>query len=45
MSEAEYCQRATLARESLRTYLRPLSDYVAIYERVTAASSPLPSRA
>ena len=26
--------RAMLAKESLRTYLRPLSDYVAIYERL-----------
>ncbi len=45
MSEAEYLERAVLARESLRSYLRPLSDYVAIYERVTAARRPTPSRA
>jgi glycosyltransferase involved in cell wall biosynthesis len=37
MSESEYRERADLAKESLRNYLRPLSDYVAIYERVTAA--------
>ncbi|HKD53179.1 MAG TPA: glycosyltransferase family 4 protein [Steroidobacteraceae bacterium] len=36
LSPADYRARATLARESLRTYLRPLSDYVAIYERLTA---------
>jgi len=36
MPPSEYQERAALARESLRTYLRPLSDYVAIYERVTA---------
>jgi glycosyltransferase involved in cell wall biosynthesis len=36
MSAAEYQQRAALARESLRTYLRPMSDYVAIYERLAA---------
>jgi len=34
MSAAEYRQRALLARESLRGYLRPLSSYVEIYERV-----------
>jgi hypothetical protein len=34
MAVSEYQERASLARESLRTYLRPLSDYVAIYERV-----------
>jgi glycosyltransferase involved in cell wall biosynthesis len=37
MSAAEYEQRAALAKESLRVYLRPMSDYVAIYERLTAA--------
>jgi glycosyltransferase involved in cell wall biosynthesis len=37
MSGSEYRERATLARESLRSYLRPLTDYVAIYERVTRA--------
>lgn len=36
MPAAEYEQRANLAKDSLRTYLRPLSDYVAIYQRVTA---------
>jgi len=36
MSAAEYQQRATLAKESLRTYLRPMSDYVAIYDRLAA---------
>jgi glycosyltransferase involved in cell wall biosynthesis len=34
MSPADYRARAMLAKESLRTYLRPLSDYVAIYERL-----------
>ena len=37
MPAAEYQQRALLAKESLRTYLRPMSDYVAIYDRVAAA--------
>jgi glycosyltransferase involved in cell wall biosynthesis len=45
MSDAEYRERASLAKESLRGYLRPMSDYVAIYERVTAARSLLPSGA
>lgn len=36
MPAAEYAQRAALAKESLGSYLRPLSEYVAIYERVTA---------
>ena len=45
MSESEYQGRAVLAKESLRTYLRPLSDYAAIYERVTAARRLAPSRA
>jgi len=37
MSAEEYGERAALAKESLRGYLRPLSDYVAIYERVAAS--------
>jgi glycosyltransferase involved in cell wall biosynthesis len=45
MSEGEYRERASLAKESLRTYLRPISDYVAIYDRVTAARGLLQSRA
>ncbi|MGO9803439.1 MAG: glycosyltransferase family 4 protein [Steroidobacteraceae bacterium] len=45
MSASEYQERAALARESLRAYLRPLSDYVAIYERVTAARRLAVSRA
>lgn len=36
MPAGEYAERATLAKESLGSYLRPLSEYVAIYERVTA---------
>jgi glycosyltransferase involved in cell wall biosynthesis len=36
MPAEEYRRRAVLARESLRTYLRPMSDYLAIYQRVTA---------
>jgi glycosyltransferase involved in cell wall biosynthesis len=36
MSAAEYRERATLARESLRAYLRPMSDYLAIYDRLMA---------
>jgi glycosyltransferase involved in cell wall biosynthesis len=45
MPAEEYRQRALLARESLRNYLRPLSDYLAIYERVTAASRAATTRA
>jgi hypothetical protein len=45
MPGTEYAERARLAKDSLRTYLRPLSDYVAIYERVTSSRSPLASRA
>lgn len=45
MPAAEYAERGRLAKDSLRTYLRPVSDYVAIYERVTASRSLLASRA
>ncbi len=45
MPAKEYGERATLAKESLRTYLRPMSDYVAIYDRVTAARGLLHSGA
>jgi glycosyltransferase involved in cell wall biosynthesis len=34
MPETEYAQRAALAKASLKSYLRPMSDYVGIYERV-----------
>jgi glycosyltransferase involved in cell wall biosynthesis len=37
MPMAEYRGRAALAKESLGAYLRPMSDYLVIYERVTAA--------
>ena len=37
MPEAEYRERAALAKESLRSYLRPMADYLAIYERLGAA--------
>lgn len=37
MPVAEYQERALLAKESLKTYLRPMSDYLAIYDRVSAA--------
>lgn len=36
MAEAEYRQRARAAQETLRDYLRPLSAYLAIYERLRA---------
>jgi glycosyltransferase involved in cell wall biosynthesis len=39
MPDSEYRERSALARDSLRSYLRPMSDYVAIYERLTAARS------
>ena len=45
MPEAEYLERTALARESLRGFLRPLSDYLTIYERVTARRPLAPSRA
>jgi glycosyltransferase involved in cell wall biosynthesis len=45
MSMAEYGERAALAKESLRSYLRPMSDYLAIYQRVTAGTRLSPSRA
>jgi glycosyltransferase involved in cell wall biosynthesis len=35
MGDEEYRRRARLAKDSLREYLRPLSAYVDIYERVT----------
>jgi glycosyltransferase involved in cell wall biosynthesis len=41
MSAADYRSRAERAQQSLREYLRPLSDYVTIYERVTGATTPL----
>jgi glycosyltransferase involved in cell wall biosynthesis len=37
LSDLEYQERARVAQASLSTYLRPLSDYVAIYERLVAA--------
>jgi glycosyltransferase involved in cell wall biosynthesis len=37
MGPAEYDERSRLAKSSLQTYLRPMSDYVAIYERLSAA--------
>jgi glycosyltransferase involved in cell wall biosynthesis len=37
MAEAEYRERAAAAKSSLAAYLRPLSDYVAIYERLVPA--------
>ncbi|HUA88732.1 MAG TPA: glycosyltransferase family 4 protein [Steroidobacteraceae bacterium] len=36
MPAEEYRQRASGARDSLRTYLRPMSDYVAIYREVSS---------
>jgi glycosyltransferase involved in cell wall biosynthesis len=45
MPMAEYRERAALAKESLRTYLRPMSDYLAIYERVSASRGVSPSGA
>ena len=45
MPPAEYRERALLARESLRTYLRPMSDYLTIYERVSGARRVAPSGA
>jgi glycosyltransferase involved in cell wall biosynthesis len=45
MPFTDYQERALLAKESLRTYLRPLSDYVEIYERVTAGRRLVASRA
>jgi glycosyltransferase involved in cell wall biosynthesis len=36
MPEAEYRARALRAKESLQTYLRPLSDYAAIYDCIAA---------
>jgi glycosyltransferase involved in cell wall biosynthesis len=44
MSAAEYQQRAALAEESLRAYLRPMSDYLAIYDRLTALRKPAASQ-
>jgi glycosyltransferase involved in cell wall biosynthesis len=38
MSETEYRERAVTAQETLTRYLRPLSSYLAIYERLVAAS-------
>lgn len=37
MSETEYRERAVTAKETLSRYLRPLSSYVEIYERLAAA--------
>jgi glycosyltransferase involved in cell wall biosynthesis len=45
MPSAEYEERAVLAKESLGTYLRPLSDYVAIYERVAIQRRLITGRA
>jgi glycosyltransferase involved in cell wall biosynthesis len=39
MGDEEYRHRSSLARDSLRDYLRPLSAYVAIYERVARRRS------
>jgi glycosyltransferase involved in cell wall biosynthesis len=36
MPETEYRERAVTAQESLSRYLRPLSSYLAIYERLAA---------
>jgi glycosyltransferase involved in cell wall biosynthesis len=36
MRADEYEQRAALAKDSLRGYLRPMSDYLVIYDRLTA---------
>ena len=37
MSDAEYRERALVAQSSLASFLRPLSTYLAIYERLAAA--------
>jgi glycosyltransferase involved in cell wall biosynthesis len=36
MPPAEYLQRAQLAKSSLQSYLRPMSAYVSIYDRLVA---------
>ncbi len=37
MSDTEYGSRAQLAKDSLRAYLRPMSDYTVIYDHLLAA--------
>jgi glycosyltransferase involved in cell wall biosynthesis len=42
MGPVEYGARARLAKSSLQTYLRPMSDYVAIYQRLVAVGGAMP---
>jgi glycosyltransferase involved in cell wall biosynthesis len=45
MPMAEYRQRSYLAKESLLSYLRPMSDYLTIYQRLAGAGGWAPSGA